>query len=487
MNKLLQILNNIVTSGIQGGYESEPVRKVVTINLFTPIGVIFMIIFGIKTLNFNLLYSIVVFINASIVILVFFYLRFTKNYIIASYLLNLLMIALLLFFLISGGENNTAILWYYVFPILSVFTLGNKKGSIFIVILLLITAILLFFEPDFMAKYNVNLKIRFIATFIAVSLMAITFEFVRKKTYQALEETNNKKSFYLNKVIVQKKEIVTQSEKLQLANKELEEHRNHLEQLVKERTEELEIAKDKAEESDRLKSAFLANMSHEIRTPMNAIMGFSNLLIDPEINDDFKKEMVLHITHNTNTLLKLIEDIIDISKIESGQLVTNIRKIDIHKILDDVYDEFKERNELSLKKSINFYLDNDIRHENLYLNSDSSHIKQILTNLIDNAFKFTDEGSIHFGYFIYKKIKNPYVKFYVRDTGIGLTGEDQTCIFNRFTKSEITKQKLFRGAGLGLSICKSLAEIMGGRIWVESELNQGSIFYFTIPFDDSEV
>jgi PAS domain S-box-containing protein len=273
-----------------------------------------------------------------------------------------------------------------------------------------------------------------------------------------------------------------QKEFIEDQNKELEKHRNRLEQLVKERTIDLEIAKEKAEQSDKLKSAFLANMSHEIRTPMNAIIGFSNLLNDNEIDPRDKSELVSHIIHNSNTLLHLIDDIIDIAKIEAGQLEINKKNCQINKILNELFETFSEKKKLLHHKDIDLIFKPGIENLNFTTYTDPIRIQQILTNLIDNALKFTDKGKIEITYILKEEKENSFIEFYVKDTGIGLSKDQQSQIFSRFTKFENDKKKLYRGAGLGLAICKNISNLLGGDIWIESEPKKGSTFYFTIPY-----
>ncbi len=244
---------------------------------------------------------------------------------------------------------------------------------------------------------------------------------------------------------------------------------------------ELKEAKEKAEESDRLKSAFLANMSHEIRTPMNAIVGFSDLLVDTDTSSDDREELVKHINNNCNTLLYLIDDIIDLAKIEASEFSVVKKDMNVNKLmkeLDITYSEFRRKinkDHLEIKWDKTHYKNNFI------LSTDLFRLKQIMTNLLDNAFKYTDQGFVRFGYEILKEEK--LVKFYVTDTGIGIPQDKQNQIFERFNKLESSKSKIYRGTGLGLTITKNIVKKLGGNIRLNSEVNKGSTFYFTLPLD----
>jgi PAS domain S-box-containing protein len=282
-----------------------------------------------------------------------------------------------------------------------------------------------------------------------------------------------------------------QKEFIEQQNRELEKHRTRLEQLVRERTSELEIAKEHAIESDRLKSAFLANMSHEIRTPMNAIIGFSNLLKDPEITKEEKDEFTHQITLNSNTLLQLIDDIIDISKIEAGQLIFEKKYFNVNSLLKELLVTFLQKKNSIYNKEIDLRLQPEIENSSFIIFTDPLRLQQVISNLVDNALKFTDQGFVEIGYTLEENSSFPMIRFYVKDSGIGLTQEQQKLIFNRFTKIENDKNKLYRGTGLGLVISKNIVTLLGGQIYVESELNQGSNFNFTIPnnndFGETEI
>ncbi len=235
--------------------------------------------------------------------------------------------------------------------------------------------------------------------------------------------------------------------------------------------------KKKAEESDQLKSAFLANMSHEIRTPMNSILGFSQLL-NEDITDQEKQTYSRIIRDNSKSLLRLMDDIIEISKIEAGQIEINLGEWNIHEVFEDLKTNSKQM--LSEQDKTHIEISYFTSQNDLILITDLTQFKLIFTNLLTNAVKYTEEGSIRFGYTVNKR----FIHFYVRDTGTGIKPENHEKIFERFIKldeDQTNQTKLYGGTGIGLSISKSLVELLGGKIWVKSEYGHGSTFYFTLP------
>ncbi len=268
----------------------------------------------------------------------------------------------------------------------------------------------------------------------------------------------------------QRDEIARQKEKLQDFAAELEDK-------VRKRTRELEEAKLKAEESDRLKSAFLSNMSHEIRTPMNAIMGFSELLLTSDFNDEERETFARMVKSNGDALLKLLNDIIDISMIESGQLKFHFSDIDICSFVNDIFFTFtnsplfKEK-----KKSVKFEIVSKIKGS-VIVNTDKDRLRQVIINLLNNALKFTHEGKIQLGC----EDEGDFIKLYVKDTGIGIAKDLLNRIFDRFYKIDKTKNVIYGGNGLGLTIVRNIVEALDGEIGVISEIGEGTTFWFTIP------
>ncbi len=244
----------------------------------------------------------------------------------------------------------------------------------------------------------------------------------------------------------------------------------------KEFERQLKVAKEKAEESDRLKSSFLANMSHEIRTPMNAILGFSDILMSHDLNDSESKEYLSQIKNSGENLLNIINDIVDFSKIESGQLTIRKERFDLNTLLLNVMHAGKALIN-ARDKCITLNMDKQTTNGAAYINSDPFRLEQILLNLISNAVKFTNEGGIVLKY---KAGPNTLLTFMVSDTGQGISPQDQQIIFERFRQADNSSDILHSGTGLGLSITRSLVQMLGGTIWVESELHKGSTFSFTI-------
>jgi signal transduction histidine kinase len=283
--------------------------------------------------------------------------------------------------------------------------------------------------------------------------------------------------------------------------KTLENARNNLDRSVKERTSELretnvklkdeinerkryevflEIEKRKAEEADRLKSVFLANMSHEIRTPLNGLLGFSDLLQNTEIPEEKKSRYLEIIQNNGQQLLKIIDDIMDISMIESNQLKVNLVNFRVSQILPDALAYFSNLKQTLNKQQIDIVNLGFEENVSDVVNSDPSRIQQVLYNLLNNALKFTTGGSIKFG----GRNDDGYIMLYVEDTGIGLDINLCDTIFERFRQGEESISRAYGGTGLGLSISKGIVELLGGIIWVDFAFTQGARFCFTIPSEE---
>ena len=285
------------------------------------------------------------------------------------------------------------------------------------------------------------------------------------------------KHFYFKHIMADGtvKDVEVYSEKIWFGGKELLYSIIYDISELKKTQQELVIAKEKAEESDRLKSAFLTNMSHEIRTPMNGILGFSNLLKEPGLSGDKQKNYIKIIEKSGQRMLNIINDIIDISKIESGLMTVKLEDSNINEQTEYIYTFFKPEVEA---KGLTLLIKNTLTSNKSIIKTDREKVFAILTNLVKNAIKNTYEGSIEFGY----SLQGNYLEFYVKDTGIGIPKNRKDAIFERFIQADITNKMARQGAGLGLSISKAFIEILGGEIWVKSKEGIGSTFYFTLPY-----
>jgi signal transduction histidine kinase/CheY-like chemotaxis protein len=246
--------------------------------------------------------------------------------------------------------------------------------------------------------------------------------------------------------------------------------------LMEQKNAELGAALITSEEATRAKSVFLANMSHEIRTPMNGILGFAELLKEPTLTSDEQLDFIQTIQLSGARMLNTINNIVDVSKIESGLINLDIKATNINEKIEFAYKFFKPEVE---NKGLQFSFKNASPKSLSGIITDAEKVYAILANLIKNAIKFTFEGSIEFGY----EIKGKFLEFYVKDTGVGIPQNQTELIFERFRQGSEAHNRKYEGSGLGLSICRSYIEMLGGRIWVESKEGLGSSFYFTIPYN----
>jgi signal transduction histidine kinase len=244
--------------------------------------------------------------------------------------------------------------------------------------------------------------------------------------------------------------------------------------LLKRHLKKLRKAEEDAKKSDRLKTAFLQNISHEIRTPMNGIIGFTELLKSDNLSTEQRKGFLKIIIKSSNQLLSIVDDVISMSLLETGNIKAHENSVNLNDLMDELYQLYKPL----IESDINFELNKGLSEVSSEIITDRVKLRQIIFNMLNNANKFTTKGHIHFGY----KLLDQTLEFYVEDTGIGIENEYLYTIFERFGKSVKKGAQLYDGLGLGLAICKGNAEILGGEIWIKSQLNSGTTFYFTIPY-----
>lgn len=234
-------------------------------------------------------------------------------------------------------------------------------------------------------------------------------------------------------------------------------------------------AEQKAIDSDRLKTSFLQNISHEIRTPMNSIVGFSELLKDQQTTEPEKMQYLDMISKSSDQLLNIVNEVLDISLIETGNISVNKKKVNINSLMDEIYLSFKPLINSNIAFSVNKGLSDPLS----IILTDVIKVRQVLNNLLANAIKFTEKGQIRIGY----SLVNNDLEFFVEDTGIGISNDFHEKIFDRFNKVSTDGIRLFEGVGLGLAICKGNITLLNGKIWLKSEPGSGSSFFFTIPYE----
>ncbi len=245
-------------------------------------------------------------------------------------------------------------------------------------------------------------------------------------------------------------------------------------------TEALITANEKAVESDNLKSAFLANMSHEIRTPMNSILGFADLLKEPELHGDKQQKYIKIIEKSGARLLNTLNDIVDMSKIHAGLVKVNLKETNINKQIENIYKFFKPEAE---SKGIRFSFKNSLPKKEAFFLTDCEKIYTVLFHLVKNAIKYTKDGSVEIGYGgTTSSTWRTELLFFVKDTGVGIPKNRQKAIFESFTQADISDKMAQEGNGLGLSITKAYVEFLGGKIWAESDEGKGAKFYFSLPY-----
>lgn len=337
-----------------------------------------------------------------------------------------------------------------------------------VIVFILYTTIVNFFP---------SMAIIHVVCYTLLLISFITLVIIRKRLMKAINELKKEISIQNTELVKLNQTIDNKNEEIENLNNLNNRQLNTIEFLKEENKRTTRIA----EEADLLKSNFLANMSHEIRTPMNGILGFAQLMQSLDENDNDKQARYLDIiTHNGVMLVNLIDDIIDLAKIEAGQLALNKTQVNIDDIIFDLYTFFNEIKYKQEKEHISIRILNLNDDENNIFFTDGMRIRQIMSNLISNALKFTEEGLVEFGYLNLKDDRK--LRFYVKDTGIGIPQDKLGIIFDRFRQVEEGSTRKYGGTGIGLFISKHLVKMLGGEIWVETESNKGSTFYFDLPY-----
>ena len=306
---------------------------------------------------------------------------------------------------------------------------------------------------------------------------------IRNNTMRAFQEgehnfdwlARKKNGEYFWAAVHLKKAVINEENRIIAVVRNINERKRYEQELYK--------AKKKAEENDNLKTAFLNNLSHEIRTPLNAVCGFSSFLSDEKLSDKERKQYVNIIQNSSNQLLSIVSDVLTASSLETKQEKARPEPVCINTLIDELFATFKQQNK---KNNIRLKVQKPKDDKRFEIYTDKLKLRRVITNLLDNAFKFTEQGSVEFGYRLIGNDSVQELEFFVKDTGIGIKKEMQKKIFERFRKGDFKDEKIYDGTGLGLSISKGFVELLGGKIWLESEPGVGSAFFFTLPYKHSE-
>lgn len=291
------------------------------------------------------------------------------------------------------------------------------------------------------------------------------------KVYQ-LEKQNNNLNKELSKT---NKELRSTVEQLKI---EINKQKESEIELIR-KNKELKAAKEAADESNQLKTEFFNNMSHEIRTPLNGILGFSGLLNKENLSNSKRAEYINIVHASGDQLTQIIDDILEISKLATKQVKTNEQELHLNDLLFKQFSTFEKK---AKKQELSFYFKKELSDDNSKIVSDAVKLNKIISNLLENAFKFTESGFIEFGYKLITKNENTYIQLYVKDTGIGIKQESQKIIFKRFSQEEKELSRKAGGLGLGLSITKEYTNLLNGEISLQSKKGEGSTFFITIPY-----
>lgn len=459
---VIQLLENLIASGIHFDEDSEEKWRIVIFNLIGIVAIFILIVMGTYALvKGKLVLGLIDNLVGGLLILSMIFLRRGARYAAVVFPSIYLTAGLFLYLFVSGGFEHTGHLWLYVFPLVAIFLLGFKAGSIANLVLVLPVLVYALFFQHLLggARYSASFSTRFFPSLLTVVTFSLIFEYLRQRYYQGLARNNHK---------------------LQTTVFELEQAKGSLKQV----TAELKQRVRELQKANQAKGHFLANMSHELRTPLNHIIGFTELVVDQNFGplNDAQEDYLKDSLSSSRHLLSLINDILDLSKIDAGKLVLNISEIDLPALLKNSLVMIREK---ALKNAI--VLETDLDGIPETIQADERKLKQILYNLLSNAAKFTPEG----GRICLKAClcrggsmpeTDETLQISITDTGVGIATADLQRIFDPFEQAESSASRRFPGTGLGLSLSRQLVELHGGRIWAQSEgQNRGTVFAFTLP------